>query len=859
MQKTILGYLIYWYFIKTPKEILKGWLNILWFNLEYFSLFFLLKTLFSPWRRTQWAHGKGFDIGKWLEVWAGNLISRLLGSLIRVGLILTGILVEFALLFLGPIAFALWFLLPFLLINFLYQGVFVVEFPGTQSYLFLALFLLGSFWLIRSFLNGYNTARPLRKANTLADFLKNEQRKLRFVFNRLLLDSKEVIRLLKEQDLNQTEEILNLTPAESPEDVLITAAREDKNFQRVLVQLGVNTKDIENVARWLSSLQQKIKQERKWWTRKNLRRYGTLGRQWTSGFSPLLDRFSLDLTQEVRRQGFPELIGHQKELRALERILARGQTNNALLVGEPGSGKETLITALASKSAQGETLPELNYKRLVQLDIPSLLSHIDDPGEREAALDEIFKEVMQAGNVILVIDDFHNFTDSSKKGPGKIDITGVLTKYLVSPEFPIVAITTFTGLHRDIEQNPSLLSVMEKVEIGEISNEEALLVLETFVPTFEKRYRVFISYPALRDIISLSEKYIQAVPFPRKALDILEEAMVHLSQVKEKILLPRHIAGIISEKTQIPIGEVETKEKEMLLNLEDLIHKRIINQVEAVKEVSSALRRARTEIGSRKGPMGSFLFLGPTGVGKTETAKALATIYFGSESFMIRLDMSEFQNVDDTRRLLGAPGEEGLLTTPVRERPFSLILLDELEKAHSNILNLFLQVLDEGHITDGLGRKVDFTHTIIIATSNAGYQIILRALKEKTDFPSIKQEIFDHLFERGIFRPEFLNRFDGVTLFQPLTKENLLGIAELMLAKLQRNLREKGIELQITEPLKARIAELGYNPQFGARDMRRVIQDKVENALATALLRGDMKRGDTVSIDPETFEIGQIA
>ena len=226
---------------------------------------------------------------------------------------------------------------------------------------------------------------------------------------------------------------------------------------------------------------------------------------------------------------------------------------------------------------------------------------------------------------------------------------------------------------------------------------------------------------------------------------------------------------------------------------------------------------------------------------------------------MIRLDMSEFQSIKDIDRLLGSPGQEGLLTTRVRENPFSLILLDELEKAHGSILNLFLQVLDEGHITDGLGRKVDFSHTIIIATSNAGYQIILRALKEDVDFASIKQEIFDELFSKGIYRPEFLNRFDGVILFQPLTQQHLVDIAQLMLTKLQKNLREKGIEFKITEPLKAKVAELGYNPQFGARDMRRVIQDKVESALATALLRGTMKRGDIVEIDPTTFAIKSIS
>jgi ATP-dependent Clp protease ATP-binding subunit ClpA len=257
----------------------------------------------------------------------------------------------------------------------------------------------------------------------------------------------------------------------------------------------------------------------------------------------------------------------------------------------------------------------------------------------------------------------------------------------------------------------------------------------------------------------------------------------------------------------------------------------------------------------RKGTIGSFLFMGPTGVGKTETAKAVTAIYFGSEDKMIRLDMSEFQDVVDIPRLIGSPGQEGLLTTKIREAPFSLILLDEIEKAHPNILNLFLQVLDEGQLTDGLGRKTDFKNSIIIATSNAGYQIILEALKENTPWDQVKSKLLNFVFEKAIFRPEFINRFDAVVVFGPLSRENLLGVANLLLGKLKKNLAEKEIELVVTEDLKAKIADLGYDPTFGARSMQRVIQDKIGNVLATAILSGKIKRGGRIEIDPETFQI----
>jgi ATP-dependent Clp protease ATP-binding subunit ClpC len=366
---------------------------------------------------------------------------------------------------------------------------------------------------------------------------------------------------------------------------------------------------------------------------------------------------------------------------------------------------------------------------------------------------------------------------------------------------------------------------------------------------------VFFTFPAIKGIISLCSKYLPAIPFPEKAIDVIDELAVLASQRKEKIVFLKDVEKIVERKAKVPIGEIEEAEKRKLLRLEELIHQRIIDHEEAVKEVSEALRRARAEITVRKGPIGSFLFLGPTGVGKTETAKALSEIYFGSEEKMIRLDMSEFQNLSDIPRLLGGPGEEGLLTTPVRERPFSLLLLDEFEKAHPKILNLFLQIFDEGYLTDGMGRKVSFKNTIIIATSNAGAEIIWEKLRETQKLEIIKEELLSYLIQNKIFTPELLNRFDGIIIFKPLTKESLLKIAELLLKKIQKQLKEKEIDFVITEPLKEKIVELSYDPKFGAREMQRVIQEKVGNALARAILSGRIKRGMRIEIDPQNFEI----
>ena len=713
-------------------------------------------------------------------------------------------------------------------------------------------------------------------SSVLSYFILKGNKELNFIFSRFLLDLKEIKETFKShfKNLKKSEKfkkvysddfqqtiLKSFEVAQTKEhqrveagDIITALAEHNPVLKKILIDYKIKVEDIQNLSWWLESLKKQIAKKRKFWEWENLIRKGSLAKDWAAGYTVTFDKFGVDLSKKVRAQGFPKIIGHQTELKAMERILARREINNVLLVGEPGVGRKNIVEDLATKSILGKLHAEVNYKRVVQLDLSLVATATKSPEEAELILDEIFQEIVKAGNVILVIDEFHNYLGGAAR-PGVLDISGVISKYLHLPRFQIVALTTFVGLHKYIEQNPSILSLFEKIEVSEISENETLMILERLTLVLEQKYKIFVSYPALRDIIKFSDKYIQDVPFPKKAIDLLDEIMVYVSSQGEKVVRSEHVAKIFSEKTEIPIGEVEKEEKEKLLDLENLIHQRIVNQEEAVKEVSAALRRARAEITIRKGPMGAFLFLGPTGVGKTETAKALAAIYFGSEEKMIRLDMSEFQATKDIPRLIGSPGEEGLLTTKVREDPFSLILLDEFEKAHPNILNLFLQVFDEGHLTDGLGRKVNFQNAIIIATSNAGYLVILEAIKNKTPFLEIKDKLFEYLFKNQIFRPELINRFDAAIIFKSLTRENLLKIAELMLAKSKNNLEKKDIEFVITPELKEKIVELSYDPTFGAREMRRVIQDKVENVLAEALLREDLKRGDRVKISPEDFKL----
>jgi ATP-dependent Clp protease ATP-binding subunit ClpC len=720
-------------------------------------------------------------------------------------------------------------------------------------------------------------SKKLSKINSslLFYYLLNDNPSLNFVFSRALLNIKEIKNILLKtiktiekgkfkQDYSEDfrTSILNaLEIAQSKNhqrielgDIISSLAKNNLVFQEILINANLKSEDIDDLINWLERIEKDMAERKKFWEWKNLLRQGSLAKEWAVGYTVNLDKFSIDLSVIARMGGFAEMVGHVQEIKAMERILAKEKQNNVLLVGEQGSGRKSIIEDFAKKSVFGETLEEINYKRLIELDLASLLTHVQNSQQAGETLNLMLNEAVSAGNVVLVINDFHNFVGGIDR-PGALDISSILAPYLKLPQFQIIAVTSFKGLHKYIEPNPSILSFFEKVEVKEITSQESLMVLENLVPRKEIKYKQFISYPALRDIIKFSDKYLADAPFPEKAIDLLDDVVSYASQIKEKIILPKHVAAIVSERTEIPVGDIEMKEKEKLLNLEALIHKRIINQEIAVKEVSEALRRARTEVSIRKGPMGAFLFLGPTGVGKTETAKALTETYFGSEKKMIRLDMSEFQEVSDIPRLIGSQGEEGLLTTKVIEDPFSLILLDEIEKAHPNILNLFLQILDEGHVTDGVGKKVNFKNTIIIATSNAGFLIILDALKEKKKMEDVREDLLNYLFKEKIFRPEFINRFDAVVLFKALSKENLLDISGLLLNKLKRNLAKKNIEFIITDELKKRIVELSYDPKFGARKMNRVIQDKVGNVFAKALLANEIKRGDRVEIEPRGFKL----
>jgi len=639
---------------------------------------------------------------------------------------------------------------------------------------------------------------------------------------------------------------------------LVAASEENFRFKEILSAIDMDSTDVDHVTNWEDNLEFNLKKIRQFWRLENLLKKRGIGKQWAAGYTVNLDRYSVEVTDVIKKQNISiHQIGHQKEIYAIERILARSGENNVLLVGRSGSGRSTVAYSFAQKLVEGRSFSNLNDKRVLELDMQAVLAGLDTPGEILERLKIIFSEAVSAGNVILIIDEIHNYLGSDK-GPAALDITSVILPYLSSSSFQVIGITTYDGWHKYVETNASIKNLFVKVEVVEPTIEQTILILEDMLPGLEKRYKISASYRILRDIVGLTERYVPDIPFPEKAIDILTEAFVYSSSMGEKVISPEDVNKIISERVEVPVGTIQETEREKLLALEERIHQRIINQEEAVKVISEAMRRARTGIKGGKKPIGSFLFLGPTGVGKTETSKALAEAYYGSDERMIRFDMSEYQEINSIGRLIGSMEmkEPGLFTKAITDNPFSLILLDEIEKAHPNILNLFLQVFDEGWVTDALGKKVNLTDCIIIGTSNAGAELIRQKVKEGKLLDSFKEDLVDYLLKNGVFKPEFLNRFDAVVIFKPLTHEHLIKIAILMMNDLSRRLLDgTGIRLVVNPDLIEKIVELGYQPEFGARPMRRVIQDEIESKIAKRILQFNLKRGDFIEV--KANEIGE--
>lgn len=633
--------------------------------------------------------------------------------------------------------------------------------------------------------------------------------------------------------------------------------------------------------------------------------------------TPTLDQFSRDMTMDARMGNLDPVIGREKEIERVLQILSRRMKNNPCMVGEPGVGKTAVAEGIAYLIAAGDVPDTVRDKRLLSLDLSSMVAGSKYRGEFEERIKKVIAEVKNAGNVILFVDELHTIIGAGG-AEGAIDASNILKPSLSRGEIQMIGATTRAEYRKYIEKDAALERRFQPVYVEEPTNEETVEILKGLRPAYEEHHHVEISDQALETAVSLSVRYISDRFLPDKAIDLMDEAcsrkrlgfgkkakktlpleleiqalsddlenlleaggideaaellkkqrkleskldkMKQNKNAKSVVVDAEDIADVVSVWTKIPVNKLTEQESKRLERLEEELHKRVVGQNEAVDAVAKAIKRSRVGLKDPKRPVGSFLFLGPTGVGKTELSKALAEAVFGSEDALIRVDMSEYMEKHSVSKLIGSPPgyvgfeEGGQLSEKVRSNPYSVILFDEIEKAHSDVFNILLQVLDDGHITDSQGRKVDFKNTIIIMTSNTGAQRIIdpkklgfvTASNADTEHEDMKKNVMDEVKQN--FKPEFLNRIDDIIVFRALTEDDVRNISNLLLKELkQRVASQMEIQLKFGDAVKKLIFEKGYDKKYGARPLKRAIQTNIEDELAEAVLKGEIKRGDTVQV-----------
>ena len=643
------------------------------------------------------------------------------------------------------------------------------------------------------------------------------------------------------------------------------------------------------------------------------------------GRTPVLDQLGIDLTNASRAGKLDPIIDREKEIERVIQILSRRTKNNPALIGEPGVGKTAIVEGLAHRIVAGEVPETLQGKRLVTLDIGSLVAGTKYRGEFEERLKKVIDEIKSAGNCVIFVDELHTIVGAGA-AEGAVDASNILKPSLSRGELQCIGATTLDDYRKYIEKDAALERRFQPVTVTEPTVEQTLAILRGIKERYEEHHKLVISDEALQAAVSLAAKYIPDRFLPDKAIDLMDEAASRVrimrggipiglaearraletvrrdketaisskeyeyaaelrdrevqlvnkissmeqkwqadQQQEKPTVTEEDIAEVVSMWTGVPVVRLTTDESSRLLQMEDALHRRIVGQDEAITVVSKAVRRARAGLKEPRHPIGSLIFLGPTGVGKTELVRALAEFMFGSEDAMVRLDMSEFMEKHTVARLVGAPpgyvgyDEGGQLTEAVRRKPYCVILLDEIEKAHPDVFNILLQIFDDGHLTDAKGRRVDFRNSIVVMTSNVGAKQIkgvmsigfaARSDEDKTrhtEYDKMKEKVLAEL--KKTFLPEFLNRIDEVVVFHSLSKEQIRQIVDLMLGQVTKSVGEKNMKLEITDATRDFLCEKGYDPTFGARPLRRVIQSEVEDKLSEALLRGEFHPGDILKVD----------
>lgn len=746
-----------------------------------------------------------------------------------------------------------------------------VVFTGQNKHLTYLILALATFYLVEALWYRYDLKAPKPKPKPVSlddvlepDFLARLKEPLsprsvweaaadtlegHFMTNRLLITPSDITNLLSDQPADiapfwQAAEQLRAHTGETQLHgatymaAILDGVPAAKDF---LAQRNLKPEDVLEVYLWLVRLLSYIARPKPY--------FGGIGRDWATGFTPTLDRFSQNVSLAIEAGGGHfDFLAHADQVDAIVHGLAEG-SGGVAIVGPTGAGKTSLVYGLARRLLEGRD-PGLQHYQIVSLNASLILSSQKE--HLEALMLTLFGEAVQAGNIILFLDEAQLFFGD---GVGAFNMAQVLLPVLQARRLKIIATMSPNDFQKLKGSNEALANSFAAIMLSEPSQQDTMKILEDSALTLESRSKVLVTYDAVREAYRLSGQYMSDQAYPGKGISLLDQASAYADN---GVMTAQSVQAAIEKTMGVKAGSATGIEADVLLHLEDKIHERMINQVQAVDAIAAALRRVRAGVTNPNRPAGSFLFLGPTGVGKTELARSLAATYFGDVQQMVRLDMSEYQQPDDVARLLGdgADASDSLILA-IRKQPFSVVLLDEVEKAHPNVLNLLLQLLDEGQLTDQNGRSASFKSAIIIATSNAGATDIIEQVKAGSSLTDFQRPLVDKLIASGQFKPELINRFDEVVLFRPLKAEELSQVAKLMINEVNKNLAKQNISVSVTDAALTALVQAGYDPEFGARPMRRVIQKAVEDVVATKILEGAVKPGGTLNLDAADLKLPQ--
>ncbi len=802
-----------WYIKDGLEEFFVIWKRLMVFIPKYFSVGLLLRTLFSPWHRDiSFKNWRGFNLAKSVQKITWNFFARIIGAIVRVLVILFAIIV--------------WICVG------IFGGIIIFSYITAPALLILCLvFLFTSYWMIALFV-----------FLTVISIILFSYRIFRISGHKSYAQM-DIMELHEQKWFYRVYERIGVSKDEIPREVLT----DFKIFTDFLTKQDITIEEFEKIIAWEIEQQKKREENARIFSAKKFLQKRPIGLNWHFGYTVTLDKYADDFTRSDNSDyARAQFFGFNQEMHLIEIILSRPSENSVMLIGEAGTGRHMIVHELARRIRGGYFANNfMQHMRILKCDFAGIMAQVrSEGGDAELVINNLFHEAAYAGNIILVVDNFEKYmyTESSQG----FSFSAIIDQYASLETFRMIAIATEEAFYNSINNNRVLMRHFDIVALQELDAENTMKVLFT---KFYGSHHTPFTFQALRQILIDSEKYTNTAPLPARAIDLAMEVFISWQNHGTGFITAQTVDDFIREKTGVPVGQMQEGESDKLLSLEESFHKYIVGQDYAVQTVAAAVRRMRSGMARSNKPAGSFLFLGPTGVGKTEMAKVLAEQYFGSRDKIVRLDMSEFQGDSALDKLIGSRelNQQGILTTAVKENPYGLLLLDEIEKANPRILDIFLQVLDEGFLHDAFGKKVSFTTMIIIATSNAAAITIKKMIKDGIKDDVMKKKVIDTIIDSGAFRPEMLNRFDDVIIFHPLNDDHVLDVARMLLDKFSKRMEdEQHISVIFDEEVTQEVVKKGFDPVFGARSLIHYIDDSIADALAKKLIKGNVTRGETI-------------